>query len=47
MYHITKKNIDQLLDVLDLDLIVDVHHGDRQVLEVPKSIFIRFPLKKK
>ena len=27
MYHMTKKNIDQLLDVLDLDLIDDVHHG--------------------
>ena len=23
-----KKNIDQILDVLDLDLIVDVHLGD-------------------
>ena len=38
----TKKNIDQLLDVLDLDLIVDVHQGDQQVPEVPKTI----PLKK-
>ena len=28
MYHMTKKDIDQLLDVLDLDFIVDVHHGD-------------------
>ena len=28
MYHMTKKNIDQVLDVLDLDLIVDDHHGD-------------------
>jgi hypothetical protein len=26
MYHMTKKNIDQHLDVLDLDLIVDVCH---------------------
>ena len=41
-----KKNIDQLLDVLDLDLIVDVHHGDQQVPEVPKTILIRFPFKK-
>ena len=40
------KNIDQLLDVLDLDLIVDVNHGDQQVPEVPKTILIRFPLKK-
>ena len=40
MYHMTKKNIDQLLDVLNLDLIVDVHHGDQQVPEVPKTIFI-------
>ena len=46
MYHMTKKNIDQLLDVLDLDLIVDDHHGDQQVPEVPKTILIRFPLKK-
>ena len=27
MYHMTKKYIDQHLDVLDLNLIVDVHHG--------------------
>ena len=27
IYHLTKKNIDQLLDVLDLYLIVDVHLG--------------------
>ena len=46
MHHKTKKNIDQLLDVLYLDLIVNVHHGDQQVPEVPKTIFIRFPLKK-
>ena len=46
MYHMIKENIDQLLDVLDLDLIVDAHHGDQQVLEVTKTIFIRFPLKK-
>ena len=26
MYHMTKKNIDQHFDVLDLDFIVDVHH---------------------
>ena len=37
MYHKTKKNIDQLFDVLDLD---------QQVPEVPKTILIRFPLKK-
>ena len=30
MYHMTKKNIDQLLDVLDENLIVNVHHGDQQ-----------------
>ena len=29
MYHITKINIDQRLDELDLDLIDDVHHGVR------------------
>ena len=46
MYHMTKKNIDQLLDVHDLDLIVDVHHGDQQVPEVPKTIPIRFPFQK-
>ena len=46
MYHKTKKDIDKLLDVLDLDLIVDVHHGDQKVLEVIKAILIRFPLKK-
>ena len=46
MYHMTKRNNDQLFDVLDLDLIVDVHQGDQQVLEVPKTIFIRFPFKK-
>ena len=46
MYHMTKKNIDQLLDVLDLDLIVNVNHGDQQFPEVPKTILIRFPLKK-
>ena len=42
----TKKNIDQLLDVLDLYLIVDVHHGDQLVPEVPTTILIRFLLKK-
>ena len=47
MYHMTKKNIDQLLGVLDLDLIVDVHHSDQQVPDVPKTICIRFPFKKK
>ena len=26
-----QKKIDQPLDVLDLDLIVHVHHGDQQV----------------
>ena len=46
MYHMAKKNIDQLLDVLDLDLIVDVHHGEQQVPEVPTTIFIRVPLQK-
>ena len=46
MYHMTKNFFDQLLDVLDLDLIVDVHHGDQQVPVVPKTIFIRFPFKK-
>ena len=46
MYHITKKNIDQLLDVLLLVAVVDVHHGGQKVPEVPKTIFIRFPLKK-
>ena len=43
MYHMTKRNNYQLLDVLDLDLIVDVHQGDQQVPEVPKTILIRFP----
>ena len=46
MYHKTKKDIDKLLDVLDLDLIVDVHHGYQQVPEVPKTIPIRFPFQK-
>ena len=46
IYHKTKKNIDQLPDVLDLDLIVDVYHGDQQFPEVPKTILIRFPLTK-
>ena len=46
MYHMTKKNIDQLLDVLNLDLIVDVQHGNQQVPEVPNTILIRFPFKK-
>ena len=46
MYHMTKKNIDQLLDVLDQDLIVNVHHGDQQVPKVPETILILFPLKK-
>ena len=46
MYHKTKKNIDQLLDVLNQDLIVNIHHGDQQVLELPKTNSIRFPLKK-
>ena len=46
MHHRTKRNNDQLLDVLDLDLIVDVHQGDQQVPEVPKTILIRFPFKK-
>ena len=26
MHHMTKIFFDQLLDILDLDLIVDVHH---------------------
>ena len=42
----TKKNIDQLLNVLDLDLIVDVYQGEQQVPEVPKTILIRFSFKK-
>ena len=42
-----KKNIDQLLDVLNLDLIVNIHHGDQQVPKVPKTFLIRFPLNKK
>ena len=46
MYHKTKRDIDKLLDVLDLDLIVDVHHGDQQVPELPKTILIHFHLKK-
>ena len=46
MYHVTIRNNDQLLDVLDLDLIVDVHQGGQQVPEVPKTILIRFPFKK-
>ena len=46
MYHMTKKNIYQLLGFLDLYLIVDVHHSDQQVPEVPKTICIRFPFKK-
>ena len=46
MYHMTKKNIDQLLDVLLLVAVVDVHHGGQQVPEVPKTIFIQFPFKK-
>ena len=44
--YMTKKNIDQLLDILDQDLIVDVHQGKQQVPEVPKTIFILFPFKK-
>ena len=40
MYHMTKKNIDQLLDVLLLVAVVDVQHGGQQVPEVPKTIFI-------
>ena len=31
MYHMTKKNIDQHLDVLHLDLIGDVHHGVHKI----------------
>ena len=40
MHHMTKENIGQLLDVFDLDLIFEVHNGDQQVPEVPKTIFI-------
>ena len=46
MYHMTKQNIDQLLDVLLLVAVIDVHYGDQQVQEAPKTILIRFPLKK-
>ena len=46
MHHMTKKNIDQLLDVLDLDLIVEVPYEDQQVREIPKTILIRFLFKK-
>ena len=46
MHHMTKKNTDQLLGVLDPDLIIDVHHGGQQVPEVPKTILIRLTLKK-
>ena len=46
MYHMTKKNIDQLLDVLLLVAVFDVHHAGQQVPEVPKTIFIQFPFKK-
>ena len=45
MHHMTKKNIDQLLDVLLL-VAFDDEHGGRHVPEVPKTILIRFPLKK-
>ena len=41
----TKKKMDQLLDILDLDLIVNVHHGDQQILEVPKTILIQLSKK--
>ena len=46
MYHKIKKNIDKLLDVLDLDVSVVIHHGDQQVPELPKTILIRFSFKK-
>ena len=46
MYHMTKKNIDKLLDVLLLVAVVDGHHGGQQVPEVPKTIIIQFPFKK-
>ena len=38
MYHMTEKNIDQLLDVLFLVAVVDVLHGGQHVHEVPKTI---------
>ena len=40
-----QNSIDQLLDVLGLGLIEDVHHGGQHVPEVLKPIFIQFPLK--
>ena len=36
----TQLNIYQLLDVLHQDLIVNVHQGDQQVFQVPKTILI-------
>ena len=44
--HDKKEILIQLLDVLNLDLIVDVHHGNQQVPEVHKTILSRFPFKK-
>ena len=41
-----KTNIDQLLDVLLLVAVVDNLHVGQHVPEVPKTILIRFPIKK-
>ena len=41
IYHMTKKSIDQLIDILLLVTVVNVHHGDKQVPEVPKTVLIR------
>ena len=47
MYHMTKKNIFQLLCVLDLDLIDNVHHGGQHAPEEPNTTLIRFPYRYK
>ena len=42
----TKQNIDHLLDVLLMVAVVDIHHGGQIFPEVPKTILIRFLIKK-
>ena len=45
MHHMTQQNIDQLLDVLDLDLICDIHNGGQHVLKVHKTTIFLISLK--
>ena len=42
LYHMSKSKVHELLDVLLLALLLDVHHGVHNVPEVGKKFSINF-----